>query len=389
MPPHEKIRVLRIQSRICIGGPALNTINLSAGLNPERYQTLLIGGRLQEDEKSMEPLAHEKGVAIQIIPEMGRSVSLFDDLRAFFKLKALIEKYRPHIVHTHTTKAGALGRLAAFYCKVPIRIHTFHGHVFSGYFNPLINRAVIAAERFLGRLSTQIVAISNIQKRDITEKYKIVKPEKCKVIPLGFELHKVVNGQKGRLKAELGIHPQTRILGILARLVPIKNHSFLLQAIAEWKKIKRERDQAMFLIIGDGTLRSDLEKEARELRITGCTQFTGWRKETAAIYADLDLNLLVSRNEGTPVTLIEGMSAGVPFLSLDVGGIRDIAPEKAGNILPANSTPREFANAIQRFMEQPFELSREIKEEVHRRFDVSRLVRDVEELYKACREKTP
>ena len=376
----EKRRILRIQSRICIGGPALNTINLSAGLNSDRYQTLLIGGRLLENEESLEPLAHQKGVAIKMIPEMGRTLSPLDDIKAFIKLVRVMKKFKPHLVHTHTAKAGTLGRLAAIYCRVPLRVHTFHGHVFRGYFSPAVNKLVILTEKVLAAFSTKIVAISKIQKSDLTEVFRITKAAKCQIVPLGFELDQMINGTPGNFKKSLGLPDTTRLFGILARLVPVKNHEFLIRSIAKWKELYPGED-VKFLIIGDGELKSELQQLTDELDLNDLVIFTGWKKNTAEIYADLDLNILVSRNEGTPVTLIEGMAAGVPILTTDVGGIRDVAPENTGTILPADVDHTEFAKAIQSFVVNPTRLSNDVREEVRSAFSVKRLVRDIENLY--------
>lgn len=377
------IRLLRIQSRICIGGPALNTINLSAGLSNRNYQTLLVGGQLLADEKSMIPFARERGVAVQLLPEMGRSVSVFDDWKAFWRVVSLIKRFKPHVVHTHTAKAGAIGRLAAWYCRVPLRVHTFHGHVFHGYFSPLKTRLAIWTEQVLARLSHRIIAISKKQHRDLTQIYKIVPERKCRIVPLGFELNRVIQGKPGSFREQLGLDSDVMLCGILARLVPIKNHRFLVESIAAWKRrfSNAQPKKVKFLIIGDGELREDLETQVRAAQLEEEVIFTGWIRETDAIYADLDLNMLVSMNEGTPVTLIEGMAAGVPILAKDVGGIRDIAPKGAGHILDADCTHQEFAAAIQEFVENPARLERSIREEILRRFGVDRLIDDMDRVY--------
>ncbi len=316
------IRILRIQSRICVGGPALNTILLSAYIDQDRYRTLLVGGSLEPGEKSMEPLAQEKGVAVHLLPEMNRSLGLFDDLKALWKLIRLCRYYRPHIVHTHTAKAGALGRLAAWICRVPVRVHTFHGHVFHGYFSPFKSGLFVRVERLLARTAHRIIAISPKQKHDLCQVYRVVGPEKCSVIRLGFELGKVAHGEPGRFRRRLGLASTTKLAGVLARLVPIKNHRLLFEAIAHLKTLwpAMTPEDVRFLIIGDGELRSALQDLTASLGIAPLVLFTGWQSEVDEIYADLDLNLLVSRNEGTPVTLIEGLAAGVPFLTTDVGG---------------------------------------------------------------------
>jgi len=382
-----ELRVLRIQSRICIGGPALNSILLSAYLDPQHYSTLLVGGRLEPGEQSMAPLAEEKGVRIQLIPEMGRSVRWLDDLRALIKLIGLIRRYRPHIVHTHTAKAGALGRVAAWLCRVPIRIHTFHGHVFEGYFGAMGNWAARMVERMLAALSTRVIAISASQRHDLVQRFGVVPAEKAVVIRLGFEMAWLGQGRPGRFKEQVGLPPSCRVAGILARLVPIKNHALLLHAIAGWVDGPGTRtpDQVRFLVMGDGELRSELERLARDLGIESWVEFTGWRRDLADIYEDLDLNILVSRNEGTPVTLIEGLCAGVPVLTTDVGGIRDFLPADAGVIL-RDPTVEDLAEQLRRWTEHPPRFSRldeATREQVRAAFHVDRLVADMDRLYRS------
>lgn len=381
-----RIRVLRVQSRICVGGPALNTILLSAFIDPARYQTLLVGGCLEPGEKSMESLAREKGVAIHIIGEMNRRVGPFNDLKALWKLMRLCRYYRPHIIHTHTAKAGALGRLAAFLCRVPVRVHTFHGHVFHGYFSPFKSGVFIRIERLLARGAHRIIAISPKQKRDLCEVYKIVPPEKCCVIRLGFELEKLASAESGRFRQRLGLAPDTRLVGLLARLVPIKNHRLLLEAIAHLQTLWPAMTPAdiRFLIIGDGELRAELQELALHLGIAQLVQFTGWQSEVGEIYADLDLNVLVSRNEGTPVTLIEGLARGVPFLTTDVGGIRDFVDLEHGRIVAPDIPPAELASHLLQLLQGERRLKRlngEARRRILETFDVKRLVGEMEQLY--------
>ena len=380
------LRVLRVQSRICIGGPALNTILLSAHLDPTRFKTVLVGGRLEAGEKSMEGLAHEKGVDVRLLPEMGRSVRWFDDLKALMRLIALIRRYKPHIVHTHTAKAGAIGRVAAWLCRVPMRLHTFHGHTFHGYFSPMVTRIFIWIERLLARISHRIVVISNRQKEDICSVYRVAPEAKTTVVPLGFELAKLIGAPRGRFRASLGLDPHVTLAAILARLVPIKNHDLLLRAVAAWHAAVPEATPAevRFLIIGDGELRETLEAQAQALGIAPFVLFTGWRREVADIYADIDLNLLVSKNEGTPVTLIEGLSNGVPVLTTDVGGIRDFAGDDCGTIVPADISAEALGAHLADLLphgKPPARLPESVRRRIATQFDVSRLVGDIERLY--------
>jgi len=384
--------VLRIQSRICIGGPALNTILLSAHLNKEKYETLLVGGRLQSDEKSMAPLAEEKGVTVEMIHEMGRSLHWADDVKALLRMIGLIRKFKPHIVHTHTAKAGAIGRVAAFLCRVPIRVHTFHGHTFHGYFSRRVTQLVILVERILARLSQRIVVISQRQKEDICEVYKVAPAHKTTVVPLGFELDKVCTGERGNFRRSLGLDEKATLVAILARLVPIKNHELLLRGIGHWQSLcpTVTAQQVRFLLIGDGDQRPRLEALCSELGIDQLVLFTGWRREVADIYADINLNVLVSKNEGTPVTLIEGLANGIPLLSTDVGGIRDFADEHCGTILPADVSAEELGKQLARMLpygKAPERLAESVRLRIKKQFGVERLVADMESLYGSLSDK--
>ncbi|CAM2067730.1 Glycosyltransferase [Sulfidibacter corallicola] len=408
MPPHSpstppknhpnrsrsaKIRVLRIQSRICIGGPSLNTLLVSSGLSQRKFTVLTVGGRLDPGEKTMEPFALERGAAMHMVGEMGRSVHWFDDVRALFKLMRLMRLYRPHVVHTHTAKAGALGRVAAFLTRVPVRMHTFHGHVFHGYFNAFFSKVAVWVERLLALMSHAIIAISPRQYEDLVTRYGVVPARKCRVVRLGFELDHIAGGEPGRFRGAWGLSPETRLVGIVARLVPIKNHQLLLHAIAHWRKLQpdAEPERVRFVVIGDGELREELESLAEALNIREFLLFTGWQRDTPAIYADLDLNVLVSKNEGTPVTLIEGLACGIPILSTDVGGIRDFADERHGTIVSADIAPEELGVHLHRLLggSNPIpRLSQEVREDIKTTFHIRRLVGEIDALYAALLRKT-
>lgn len=384
------LRVLRIQSRICVGGPALNTILLTAHMNPAQFESRLVGGRLDEGEKPMDAFAEQKGVTITMLPEMGRTISLLDDLKALFKVMRLIRQFKPHVVHTHTAKAGAVGRVAAFLCRVPIRVHTFHGHTFEGYFSKRMSKLVVWTERLLAMISNRIVTISPAQQHDISDRFKVVPAHKTEVIRLGFELDKMRGGTPGKLREELGLDGDARIGAIVARLVPIKHHDLLLRALAHLKRTLPEDAPAIkILVVGDGETRPELEALAKELKIEDMLVFLGWRRDVPDIYADINLNILVSKNEGTPVTLIEGLAVGVPILTTDVGGIRDFADQTCGRIVPADISPEGFADHLKAMLlSDQRRLPDPIRDKIHAGFHVSRLVGDMERLYlKLAEEK--
>jgi glycosyltransferase involved in cell wall biosynthesis len=381
------LRILRLQSRICIGGPSLNTKHLSLGLQGHGYETLMVGGRLDDGEQTMIPELEASGVSVVTIDAMGRSISPFEDLRAFWALLLLIRRFRPQIVHTHTAKAGALGRLAAWLCRVPVRIHTFHGHVFEGYFSPWKNRLILFIERFLAWTSHGIVAISEQQYQDLTERFSVVSPKKCRLIRLGIEEGPFFQATPGAWRQRLGVSNDTRLLGIVARLVPIKRHELLLRAVAHYKKHVREAGDPPFtlLIVGDGALRGALTELHQTLNLQKEVQFCGWQKDMPSLYADLDLNLLVSKNEGTPVSLIEGLMAGVPFLSTRVGGIVDFAPEGAGWLVDAEGSIVEVAKTLGTALRSDRlrqRLEMPVRQRIAAQFGVARLVDEMDRFYR-------
>jgi len=317
-----KIKILRTIARLNIGGPAIHAILLTEGLDKNKFQTLLVSGSAGPNEGDMSYYAREKNVRPYYIPELGRELNVVNDLISFWKLSKIIKKERPDIIHTHTAKAGTLGRCAGLWHNIftfsaarkIILIHTFHGHVLSGYFGKFKTGLFIRIERFLAIFTDNIITVSRAVKKELID-LNICKSEKIKIIPLGLELEKF-------LKIP---YRDTEILhiGIIGRLVPVKNHRLFIDSVA--KVIKDNPGIAMkFKIIGDGQLRAELENYARRLNLNPALEFTGWQKELIEVYADLDIVALTSDNEGTPVSLIEAMAAGRTVIATDVGGVKDL-----------------------------------------------------------------
>jgi len=378
----DRIRVARVIARLNIGGPAIHTILLTAGLDPTRFESLLITGVEAAHEGNMRDLAAAKGVQPLVIPDLGREINPWRDLRTLWALYRLFRRWRPAIVHTHTAKAGTVGRLAARLAGVPIVIHTFHGHVFHGYFGHRKTQAFICIERALARLSDRIVTVSEGQRAELAA-YGIAPPEKIAVVPLGFELDALLHCQthRGELRTELGLAAETPLVGIVARLTAVKNHHLFLEAA---RLIVQEEPTTRFLIVGDGELRGELESYARELGLADQVLFLGWRSDMPRIYADLDVVALTSRNEGTPVSLIEGMAAGVPVVSTAVGGVPDIVADGVCGYLVPPGDAVALARAIVallRDQEKARTMGRAGREAVRDRFSVERLLSDVERLY--------
>jgi len=315
----ERIRVARVITRLNIGGPAIQAITLTERLDPDRFEPMLVAGTEAPDEGDMLALRGAQLRAVRV-PALGREIAPLADAATLGRLIALFRSFRPHVVHTHMAKAGALGRIAARLAGVPVVVHTFHGTVFSGYFGGPASRAVVATERALARISTRIVAISPSQ-RDELLRLGIGHAQKIALIPLGFDLAPFTRAERGAVRAELGIAGSSPLVGIVARLVPIKDVALFIDAAAE---IAQQRADASFVIVGDGPQRDELRARAAARGIADRVRWLGWRADLPAIYADLDVVVLSSRSEGTPVSLIEALAAARPVVATAVGGVPDL-----------------------------------------------------------------
>ncbi|HEV8620377.1 MAG TPA: glycosyltransferase [Nitrospiraceae bacterium] len=388
----DKIRVLRIIGRLNIGGPAIHVVNLSAGLDPSRFEQLLVVGTENSAEGSMLDHALSKGVKPLIIPEIVTAFSLTPrDLKALVKLYLVIRRQRPHIVHTHTAKAGFLGRLAAWLAGVPLIVHTYHGHVLHGYFGPVKALLLCRMERGLARFTNCILTVSEEIKRELVT-YGVAPAEKIIVIPLGFDLEPFLNCQRlrGQFRREFGLNAESRLVGIVGRLFPIKNHRLFLDAAARIATCERA---ARFVIVGDGALRSAIEQQAKELGIADQVLFTGWRRDLPRVYADLDVLVVSSDNEGTPVSAIEAMAAGCPVVGTRVGGIPDLIIENETGFLVTPRDPESLATAVLDVLqnaETARRIGRNAMAMVRTRFALQRLIADMDHLYRELlRQKAP
>ena len=393
-------RVLRILNRLAVGGPVLNATYLTRYMSPE-FETILVVGEKEDHEKSAAFLADQLNIKYVTIKGMGRSINPASDYFAYRELKKLIRSFNPHVVHTHSAKPGALGRLAASASNVPVILHTFHGHVFHSYFNSAKTKMFINAERYLGSKSDAIIAISEQQKKELVNDFKIAPAEKFRVIPLGFDLDRFRENQeekRSNFRREFNVKDDEIAIGIIGRLVPVKNHYLFLKAIKHvfdhtTKKVKA-------FIIGDGETRSDLENIANESGIHFSTEndsehhhplvFTSWRKDVDVINSGLDIMCLTSFNEGTPVSLIEAQAANKPIVSTRVGGISDIVIEGETALLADIHETEKFSALLLDLVEQD-ELRHRLGVNSHlhvlEKFSYHRLVKDMAQLYNELLEK--
>jgi len=373
---------VRVFSRLNIGGPAVHVILLSAGLRPLGYDTRLVVGRESEREGNMLPLAAEKSVVCERVAGLGREISPLQDLRALVGLHRLLRAWKPAIVHTHTAKAGLLGRLAARAARVPVVVHTFHGHVLHGYFSPTRTAVFRWLEGRLASLADALVVVSETVRAELVE-LGVAPAEKIRVIPLGLDLaHLGGELPRGALRREIGIGETTPLVGMVGRLVPIKDVPTFLKAARLVRDAGRE---VRFALVGDGEERLALESQCTRLGLDDVVTFVGWRRDLAAVYGDLDVVVNASRNEGTPVALIEALAAGRPVVATRVGGTPDLLGEdERGRLVPAGS-PEALAAAILETLDQSEAARRRAlagRDHVVARHSVARLVRDVDDLYR-------
>ena len=393
-------RILRILNRLAVGGPVLNATYLTKYMMPE-FETLLVVGEKEDHEKSASFLADDLGIEYTTVEGMGRSISPGSDFFAYQKMKKLIKEFKPDIVHTHAAKPGAIGRMAAAAMKVPAIVHTFHGHVFHSYFNSIKTNFFINTERYLARRSHAIVAISEQQKKELSIDFKIAPPEKFRVIPLGFDLDRFQTDQEQKrlkFRSEFALADDEVAIGIIGRLVPVKNHYLFLKAVAHVLQSSNKKIKAF--IIGDGETRADLENVATQADIKFSTErdadhpfplvFTSWRSDVDVINAGLDISALTSFNEGTPVSLIEAQAANKPIVSTRVGGIGDIVHEGETALLSEVNDTEHFCDNLLKMVEDDelrYRMGCNSSQYVLERFSYHRLTKDMSQLYRQLLDK--
>jgi len=388
-------RVFRLINRFNLGGPTFNVTYLTKFLSPE-FETLLAGGVKDESEASSEHITSEYGLKPLIIENMKRSINPANDIAAYNSIKKVIKEYKPHIVHTHASKAGSLGRMAAISCKVPIIVHTYHGHVFHSYFNNVQTSVYKNIERYLGSKSTALIALSEQQKHELSEIHKIAPADKFQIIPLGFDLKRFWTGtdEKRRIfRTKHQLDDDTVAIGIMGRLVPIKNHAFFLDAFKI--ALEKAHTNVKAFIIGDGELKQSLVNQCIKNGLTYSTIenpnpvanviFTSWITDTDTAMAGLDIIALSSLNEGTPVSLIEAQAAGKPIVSTIAGGIENVViPNKTALLSPQKDLTLFSDNLCKLVIDSKLrsELSIEGRAFVAKNFSYNTLAENTSNLYK-------
>lgn len=384
-------KVLRIINRFNIGGITYNVTYLSKYLEPE-FETLLVGGPEEEGEDSSLYIPQSLGLQPRVLHQFQREINFKSDYKAYQEIKKIINEFNPDIVHTHASKAGAIGRLAAIHCKVPVIIHTFHGHVFHSYFGKLKTEFYKTIERYLAKKSTAIVAISHKQKNELSEVYKITSQDKIQVIPLGFDLKRfTINKEQNRkeFRETYQLQPQQIAIGIIGRLAPVKNHTLFIEAIAHLKKSGLQSFKAF--IIGDGDMRQSIIEACHANQVSFSNEatanvdvvFTSWITNVEWALHGLDVVALTSLNEGTPVSIIEAQAAGKFVVSTNVGGIEDVLHPDCGYLSEVTNTQAFCVNLEKacKNIQNLTELAKNGEKWAMDRFNYTRLVSDMRQLY--------
>ncbi|HEY0376081.1 MAG TPA: glycosyltransferase [Pyrinomonadaceae bacterium] len=412
------MKLVRIIARLNVGGPARHVVWLTAGLREAGFETVLVAGVVPAGEDDMGYFAAAHGVEPRVIPQMSREISPQDAVTVW-KLYKLFKRERPAIVHTHTAKAGTVGRVAGFLYRWltfstllgrprPCRfVHTYHGHIFHSYYGPLKTRFFLVIEKTLALMSDRIVVISPQQFREIHEEFGVGSARQFRVIPLGLDTKVFGNWKEHRraLRDELQAGDSEVLVGIVGRLTEVKNHALFLQAAAIFKEkfgVANEARRVRFVIIGDGHLREDLEEQARALGLARDVLFLGTRDDPENFYPALDVVALTSLNEGTPLTLIEAMANARACLATKVGGVVDLLGEERGagqaawavcerGVRAPSKDAASFADALSSLVDDAGlreELGGRGRLFVEQNYSKDRLLADVTNLYRELTEET-
>jgi len=391
------MKIVRIIARLNVGGPARHVALLNAGLEARGHDTRLVYGALEPGEASLEAPAVASGIPMVKARHLGRRIRPWGDLLALVSLTALVFREQPDVVHTHTAKAGTLGRLAALAFNATrsrsrraLVVHTFHGHVFEGYFTGHISRIVRLAEHVLARFTDVIVTISPRQWADIVERFMIAPAAKTAVVPLGLDLAALLTLQSGApgMRAAIGALASDVVVGYAGRIVPVKDVPTLLRAFAA---ALRQQAHLRLVVAGDGTERQEAEALASTLGIAGRVHFVGWVTDLPRFYATLDMFVLSSLNEGTPVAAIEAMAAGLPVAATSVGGVPDVVDAGVTGTLVPPRDPEALAAALVALAGAP-DTRRRMglagRARASERYGQERLVTDIEQLYARALART-
>ncbi len=370
-----------------IGGPATHVVVADQGLRERGWETLLVFGTVESDEAEVDIPAID--LPIQRVSSLQRAINPIADVQASVTIARLIRRYRPDVIHTHLSKAGLLGRAVAMITSRAVRVHTFHGTVFGGYFGSMSSGAIVRAERFLGHRSDAVVALSDRQRDELID-FGIASGERIHVVPLGLPLQRFTRarGDEARRsgRSVLGIPQDAMVIVAIGRLVSIKRLDRLVEAMAI---VAPAVPEVRIYLVGDGSDREKLEAQVAAAGLTDRVVFRGWSSDSPTWFAAADIVALTSDREGTPLALIEAAAAGRPVVATDVGGVSDVVADgQTGYVVAAGDVPA-FADRVIR-LARDSDLRAKMGREAPARaatYDSDRLVSDLDRLYRACLAK--
>lgn len=375
------MRIMHVIARLNVGGAALSVLELAAGQRDQGHDVLVVAGTIPPGEASMENVAQELDVPHLHLPELTRELSPADDARATWRLRSLIRDRKPSVLHTHTSKAGATGRIAALLSGTPrpVRVHTFHGHVLSGYFDPGREWVFRLVERGLAHTTDGIVAVSE-QVRDDLLRFHVAPADRITVVQYGFALDRRVApaaASRDEKRAAIGAAEHDFVVGWAGRLAEIKRPGDLVRVAAQVPA-------SMLVLAGDGDLRSEVERLAATHGIADRLRILGYVEDMGAWYGSFDAFLLTSANEGAPVVAIEALAAGVPVVATDAGGTKNVVDDDASGYLAPVGDVDRLAERLRQLQSDPelrARLGAEGARRMRRRFSTQRMVDDVDALY--------
>jgi glycosyltransferase involved in cell wall biosynthesis len=386
------IKVMRVIARLNVGGPALHVAYLTSGLAERGYDTTLIAGDVAKGEESMAFVAEGEGIEVVRIAGLSRSIAPLRDLTAAIRLAAEIRRVRPDVLHTHTAKAGAVGRTAALLAggaRPRVVVHTFHGHVLRGYFPRFGTLAFQLIERVLARRTDALVAVSPQVRDDLVE-LEVARPQRFTVVRLGIDLEPrtQTDADTKELRRRLGIGPKRFVIGWFGRMTAVKRTNDLVDVLVAVRALGVD---ACLLLVGDGTDRIRLEERAHEAGVARHVFSLGYQRDVAVWYALSDAVVLTSVNEGTPVTIIEALAAGRPTVATNVGGVADVVRDGIdGFLVDVGDVDAMAARLAELAGDRKLgaRLGRAGRERVLSRYAVARLVDDVDRLYRSLLDET-
>jgi glycosyltransferase involved in cell wall biosynthesis len=396
----ENIRVLHVITRLDMGGSAQEALQTVLALDPQCYQVVLIKGDTAESAMISTELqrvnqqlavASDKGVELINLPSLVRRISPWNDLRAFVLIWSIIRRYKPHIVHTHTSKAGVLGRLAAWLARVPVIIHKPHGHVFYGHFSPSLSRFFLHIERLLGRITDHIVALTPMEARDYLT-LRVLTSDKISIIHSGVDVHRFIAGakQRTRKRKELGIPADSMVIGYVGWLIPIKGVTHLVNAMV---RVAEKYPKSILVLVGKGDEKGEeeikLKEQVENLRLNDKVYFLGWRSDVDEIMGCFDIFVLPSSNEGMGRVLVEAMAAGLPVVASRVGGIPDLIKDGQNGILVPPADAIALGNGIAALLEDKAKRKRmgQAGTKMCRQYSTEAMVERIDGLYRELLEE--